>query len=85
MSATTHGDINFSLSDETGLYTETISEDMTVSEKEIASGGGETIAAAFYGHKGTFSMEGALKTSGSPTWTLVSPSPSQTACLLKTM
>jgi hypothetical protein len=71
MSATTHGDINFSLSDETGLYTETISQDMTVKEKEIASGGGETIAAAFYGHKGTFSMEGALKTSGgSPTWTL---------------
>lgn len=70
MSATTHGDINFSLSDETGLYTESISEDMTVQVKEIASGGGETIAAAFYKNQGTFSMEGALKTTGSPTWTL---------------
>ena len=70
MSATTHGDINFSLSDETGLYTESISEDMTVQVKEIASGGGETIAAAFYKNQGTFSMEGALKTTGSPTWNL---------------
>lgn len=70
MSATTHGAINFSLSDETGLYTETISEDMSVQVREIPSGGGEIIAAAFYRNQGTFSMEGALKTSGSPTWTL---------------
>ena len=70
MSATTYGDITFSLSDETGLYTETVSEDMSCQEREIASGGGEVIAGAFFKHTGTFSMEGALKTTDSPTWTL---------------
>ena len=44
---------------------------MSCQEREIASGGGEIIAGAFYRHTGTFSMEGALKTSDLPvTWTL---------------
>ena len=70
MSATTYGAINFSLTDETGLYTETVSEDMGCQEREIVSGGGEITAGAFFKHTGTFSMEGALKTTDSPTWTL---------------
>jgi len=70
MSATTHGDINFSLSDETGLYTETVNEDISCQVREIPSGGGETVAAAFYKNQGTFSMEGAINTGDSPTWTL---------------
>lgn len=72
MSATTHGSINFSLTDETGLYTESINQELSIQVREIPSGGGETIAAAFYKHGGTFSMEGALKTSGSPSWLLAS-------------
>lgn len=68
MSATTNGNINFSIDDETGLYTETISEDITCQVREIASGGGEIIAGAFYRHTGTFSIEGAYKTGASPSW-----------------
>ena len=70
MAATTNGDINFSISDETGLYTETVSEDITCQVREIVSGGGEITAGAFYRHAGTFSMEGAYKTTGSPSWDL---------------
>lgn len=70
MSATTYGDINFSLSEETGLYTETVTQDMSNQVREIPSAGGEILAGAFYGNKGTFSMEGALKTGASPTWEL---------------
>lgn len=70
MSATTYGSINFSLSEETGLYTETVTQDMSSQVREIPSAGGEILAGAFYGHKGTFSIEGALKTGESPTWTL---------------
>lgn len=70
MSATTHGSINFSLSDETGIYTESVSEELSVQVREIPSGGGETVAAAFYGNRGTFSMEGALNTGASPSWDL---------------
>ena len=70
MSATTYGDINFSLSDEVGLYTETVTQDISNQVREIPSAGGEIFAGAFYGNKGTFSMDGALKTSGSPSWNL---------------
>ena len=70
MSATTYGAINFSLSNETGLYTETVSQDISNQVREIPSAGGEIVAGAFYGNKGTFSMDGALKTSESPTWSL---------------
>lgn len=70
MSATTYGSINFSVSDETALYTETVSEEMTSQFREIVSGGGEIVAGANFRHQGTFSMEGALKTSGSPSWDL---------------
>ena len=68
MSATTYGEINFSLSDETGLYTETVSQDISNQVREIPSAGGEILAGAFYGNKGTFSMDGALKTGDAPTW-----------------
>lgn len=70
MSAQSYGAINFSLSDETGLYQESHSEDITCQERQIPSGGGETIAGAFYRHEGTFSIEGALKTTDSPSWDL---------------
>ena len=70
MSATTHGAINFSLDDETGLYTESVSFDMSNKVLEIPSAGAEIVAGAFYGHTGTFSLNGALKTSGSPSWDL---------------
>jgi len=70
MSATTHGTINFSLTDETGLYTESVNEDISCQVREIPSGGGEIIAAAFFRHSGTFSMEGAFKTGSSPSWDL---------------
>ena len=70
MSATTYGAINFSLSNETGLYTETVTQDISNQVREIPSAGGEILAGAFYGNKGTFSMDGALKTDDSPTWNL---------------
>lgn len=70
MSATTYGAINFSLSDEVGLYTETVTQDVSNQVREIPSAGGEIVAGAFYGNKGTFSMDGALKTTDSPTWDL---------------
>jgi len=70
MSATTHGTISFSVTDETGLYTESVNEDISCQVREIPSGGGEIIAAAFFRHSGTFSMEGAFKTGSSPSWDL---------------
>ena len=69
MSATTYGDINFSLSEEDGLYTETVTQDISNQVREIPGAGGEILAGAFYGHKGTFSIDGALKTGGA-SWTL---------------
>jgi hypothetical protein len=72
MSATTNGDINFSLTDETALYTESVSQEINCKTLEIPSGGGEIVAAAFYGHTGTFSLQGALKTTGSPAWDIAS-------------
>ena len=68
MSATTHGAINFSLSDQTGLFQESQSAELNIQAREIVSGGGEITAAAFYRHQGTFSIEGCLKTDESPTW-----------------
>ena len=73
MSATTYGDINFSLSDETGLYTESVTEEMGAQERQIPSGGGEVVAAAFFKHEGTFSLDGAIKTTEAPTWDLGGP------------
>lgn len=70
MSATVYGDINFSLSDETGFYSESVNADITVKAKEVVGGGGEITAGSFYGATGTFSLEGALKTTGSPAWDL---------------
>lgn len=70
MSATTFGSINFSLSDETGLYSESHSEDMTAQVREIVGSGGEIVAGAVFKHMGTFSIEGAYKTGDSPTWDL---------------
>jgi len=70
MSATTFGDINFSLSDETGLYSESHTEDITAQIREIVGAGGEVLAGAVFKHTGTFSIEGAYKTTGSPTWDL---------------
>lgn len=70
MSATTHGNFNFSLSNETGLYTESVSEEITTKAREIASGGGEVSIAAFYGSTGTFSIEGTWNNSTATTWNL---------------
>ena len=70
MSAQAYGAINFSLDDETGLYTESITEDISCQEREVVGGGGEVLAGAFYKHTGTFSMDGALKTGTSPSWDL---------------
>jgi len=70
MSATTYGAINFSLSNETGLYTETVSQDIGNQVREIPSAGGEIVAAAFYRNQGTFSVDGALKTDETPSWEL---------------
>lgn len=72
MSATTNGAINFSLDDETALYSESVSQDITCKVLEIPSAGAEIIAGAFYGHTGTFSIQGALKTSGTPAWDIAS-------------
>lgn len=70
MAATVHGSINFSLSDETGLYVESVEAEVNSQFREIVSAGGEITAGANFRHAGTFSMEGAFKTTGSPDWDL---------------
>jgi hypothetical protein len=70
MSAQAYGSINFSLDDETGLYQESLTKDISCQEREVVGGGGEVLAGAFYKHTGTFSIDGALKTGTSPSWDL---------------
>ena len=70
MSATVIGDITFGITAETGFYIESASFDYSIQEKYIADGDGDDVAGALYKPEMTFSLDGAYKTTGSPTWVL---------------
>jgi hypothetical protein len=70
MAATTFGSITFGIDDETGFYIESATFDYSVSEKYIADGDGDDVAGAVFKPQMTFSLDGAFKTTGSPSWDL---------------
>lgn len=70
MAATTIGTINFGLTAETGLFASSVSFDFTIQERWITDADGDHVAGGLFGGMGTFNIEGAYNTSGSPTWTL---------------
>ena len=70
MAATTFGDIVFGLTAETGFYAESISFDYSIQEKWIGDGDGDTMAGAMFKPEMTGSIDGAYKSTGTPTWTL---------------
>ena len=70
MAATTFGDISFGMTAETGFYIESASFDYSIQEKWIADGDGDDMAGAMFKPEMTGSLDGAYKTTGTPTWTL---------------
>lgn len=70
MPAQTYGAINFGTTDETGFFIDTTTFDFTSQEVWQSDAGGDDVAGAVFKQEGTFSLEGALKTDDSPTWTL---------------
>lgn len=70
MPAQTYGAINFGLSDETGFFINTATFEFSSQEVWTSNAGGDDVAGAVFKQEGTFTLEGALKTSDSPTWTL---------------
>lgn len=70
MSASTFGDIEFGIAAETGLYIESATFDFSIQEKYIANGQGDDVAGALFKAESTFSLDGAFKTTGTPSWVL---------------
>lgn len=70
MAATTFGSISFGMSAETGFYIESMSFDYSLDEKTIQDEQGEAVAGAYFKSKADWSLDGAYKTTGSPTWTM---------------
>jgi hypothetical protein len=70
MAATTFGSISFGMSAETGFYIESMSFDYSLDEKTIQDEQGEAVAGAFYKSKAEWSLDGAYKTTGSPSWVM---------------
>lgn len=70
MPADTYGAVRFGLTDETGFYIDSVSIDFSAQEVWTSDAQGDDVAGAVFKHEGTFSLEGAVKTEGDPTWTL---------------
>lgn len=70
MPAQTYGDVSFGLTDETGFYINSATFDFTSQEVWVSDAGGDDVAGAVFKQEATFTLEGAYKTSDSPTWTL---------------
>ena len=70
MPAQTYGAINFGAQSETGFFLDSASFDFTSQEVWQSDAGGDDVAGAVFKQEGTFTLEGALKTDDSPTWTL---------------
>lgn len=58
------------MSAETGFYIESMSFDYSLDEKTIQDEQGEAVAGAYFKSKADWSLDGAYKTTGSPTWTM---------------
>jgi hypothetical protein len=70
MAATVFGSISFGMTAETGFYIESFSGDYSLDEKTIQDEQGEAVAGAYFKSKMEFSLDGAYKTTGSPSWVM---------------
>lgn len=62
MAATVHGNVNFGLVAETGLYANSVDFDIQLSEKWVTNHEAEDVAGAIYNANVTFSLTGAKRT-----------------------
>jgi len=70
MAATVHGNVNFGLTAETGLYVENVDHDFSVSEKWVANEVGDDEAGALYNPQVSGSLSGVIRSDESITTTL---------------
>ena len=62
MAATLYGEANFGLSEETGIYVDSLEFDISIEEKLFKNGSGVDTGGTLYNPQVTFSMSGVLKT-----------------------